>query len=288
MSLASGIRQQMKRALPPSARRLLRSVVWTSQRHFSYPYHLAKDRLKIRRCRRELERLRRESPINFDRNREPLVSVRIATYNRGRTLVERAIASVLRQSYKNFEIVVIGDHCADDTEQRINALRDPRVRFYNLWERTRYPADPASRWQVAGALPMNHATQLARGEWIAPLDDDDEFSEDHLEVLVRACLENRWEFAYGKVEMEMEPGVWRLVGRYPPIHANICHLSVLYHANLRFFDLNVTAWKLDEPGDWNLWRRMKAAGVQMGFVDQVVGKHYLEQRHRFALLEPQL
>lgn len=280
-----GIRQRMKRALPLSVRRVLRNTVWLSRRHFGYPYYLLKDRLDIRRHHRELEQLRRENPIHFEPDREPLVSVRIATYNRGRTLVERAIASVLRQTYKKFEIVVIGDYCTDETERLIQSLRDPRIRFYNLWERTRYPENPASRWQVAGALPMNYGAQLARGEWIAPLDDDDEFSEDHLEVLLRACLKSQWEFVYGKVEMEVEPGKWYLVGQYPPIHANICHLSVLYHANLRLFELDVEAWILDEPGDWNLWRRMKAAGVKMGFVDQVVGKHYLEQRHRFALLE---
>lgn len=273
----------MKQALPAGVRHVLRQVFWAAQRHYSFPFHFVRDRLVIHRWRHELERVRRTHPIRFDPGREPLVSVRIATFNRGQILVERAIASVLRQTYRNFEVIVIGDFCADDTERRILALRDPRIRFYNLWERTRYPTNPASRWQVAGALPMNYGAQLARGEWIAPLDDDDEFSEDHLEVLLRAALANRWEFVYGKVEMEMEPGKWHLVGRYPPIHANICHLSVLYHANLRFFELDVNAWKLDEPGDWNLWRRMKAAGVDMGFVDQVVGKHYLEQRHRFAL-----
>ncbi|MHC5063615.1 MAG: hypothetical protein ACYTG5_06540, partial [Planctomycetota bacterium] len=35
---------------------------------------------------------------------------------------------------------------------------------------------------------------------------------------------------------------------------------------------------IDEPGDWNLWRRFQAAGIPMGFVDHVVARHYRERR----------
>jgi glycosyltransferase involved in cell wall biosynthesis len=127
-------------------------------------------------------------------------------------------------------------------------------------------------------VPANAALDMARGKWIAWLDDDDEFSSDHLEALLARCLRSRSEFAYGVMMMEMEPGVWQPVGSYPPECGRICNASVLYGAHLRFFRYDLDAWRLREPNDWNLWKRMWGAGVRMEFVDRVVGKHFQEHR----------
>jgi glycosyltransferase involved in cell wall biosynthesis len=129
---------------------------------------------------------------------------------------------------------------------------------------------------VAGVFPVNKGLELASGQWIAHLDDDDEFSEEHLELLLKHTLEHDYEMVYGIIQTEIEPGKWTKVGSYPPEEGKICRLSALYDAKLRFFKYNPNSWKYGEPADWNLWRRMKEAGVKIGFVDKVVGKHYLE------------
>ncbi len=56
-------------------------------------------------------------------------------------------------------MLIVGDHCTDDTAERIAALGDPRIRFINLPARGVYPAEPFARWCVAGAAPMNHALE---------------------------------------------------------------------------------------------------------------------------------
>src|SRR5713226_5860303 len=81
----------------------------------------------------------------------PLVTVIVATYNRSRLLTERCIPSILGQSYDNLELIIVGDGCTDDTEELLSQLNDPRLRFYNLPERGRYPSDPLRRLMVAGA-----------------------------------------------------------------------------------------------------------------------------------------
>ena len=211
---------------------------------------------------------------------EPLVTVRIATYNRGPLVVDRAIASALRQTYERLEILVIGDHCDEPTERAVRSVNDPRLRFINLAARGLYPTDPVQRWRVAGTAPMNAALAIAQGAWIAPCDDDDEITDDHVEVLLREARQRGLEFVWSKAKMEVEPGEWVVVGSSPLQWGCITHGSVLYASGLRFLRHNENSWKLGEVGDWNLWRRMQAAGVKMGFVDQVTYRHYLETFQR--------
>ena len=84
---------------------------------------------------------------------EPLVSVCVATMDRADMLVERAIRSLRAQTYRNLQIVVVGDHCLDDTGTKLSALRDDRIGSENLPERGPYPPPGPDRWRVAGAMP---------------------------------------------------------------------------------------------------------------------------------------
>lgn len=210
---------------------------------------------------------------------DPLVSVLIPTFNRSGLLCERAIPSVLAQTYKNFELLVVGDGCTDDTHERMAEIKDPRVRFVNLPERGRYPARKYDRWRVAGTFPANRAMELARGDWMAPLDDD-EFTPDHIEVLLRAAQERRLEMVYGKVRAQTFVGPWRTVGSWPLREKRISRIATLCHASLKVFPYDINAWRYSEPGDWNMWRRMRDAGVRIGFVDTIVGIHHLEGGQR--------
>ncbi len=129
---------------------------------------------------------------------------------------------------------------------------------------------------VAGTAPANLAIEMARGRWLAILDDDDEFTPNHIELLLSACLTRRLEFAYGIVDMELPSGVWQPVGAYPPEYGSICNMSVMFGAHIRFFRYDINAWRLDLPGDWHLWNRMRRVGVRMGFVPTIIGRHYRE------------
>lgn len=227
-----------------------------------------------RRRNKKLVEQSRVSANKIVRNKKPLVSVLICTYNKSRELTERAIPSVLRQTYDNFEIIVVGDHCTDDTAQQLARFNDDRIHFCNIPQRGEYPSSPRDMWLVAGTVPRNKAIELCSGEWITPLDDDDEFTKDHIEVLLNCALKNDYEFVYGIVKMIWEETRVELVGSYPLAVNCIAHLSVLYDAKLKFFTYDTEAWKYKEAADWNLWRRMKEAGVRIGFLDQLVGIHY--------------
>jgi len=232
--------------------------------------------------RRHRLALLRETP-EYERlwtEREPLITVRIATLNAADRLIARPVASVLRQTYEHFEIVVVGDACTDDTAERLARLNDPRIRFFNLESRPPYPDRAWWRWMVAGSPGMNLGAEVARGSWIAPLDDDDEFSDDHLEVLLKDALENRRELVYGLAEREwIDTGERDIVGEYPPTLGAITMQAALYLQSLStIFPYDTKSWLSEEPGDWNLVRRMMEAEVRIGFVDHVVSRLWSTHR----------
>jgi hypothetical protein len=269
------------RSLSPSARLELEDQLEAEAR-----CNLAHRRLSRARAESERETLRRlrdgrDVCWPEESAADPLVTIRIPTFDRGPLVVRRAISSALAQTYRNLEVLVVGDGATPETVEAIAAVRDPRLRFVNV-PRPDYPDDPERRWQVAGTNAVNHALEIARGAWIAPLDDDDEFTPDHVELLLSLAIEYRLEMVYGQSLMEQPDGSWSVVGSWPPQQGGLCHGSALYAADLRFFKYDPEAWRVHEPGDWNLWHRMLDAGVRMGNVEQVVYRHYQEARHRTA------
>jgi glycosyltransferase involved in cell wall biosynthesis len=193
-------------------------------------------------------------------------------------LCERALPSVLRQTYPHWEVVVVGDACSDDTAGRIAELGEPRIRYHNRPVRGEYPNDPRQRWLVGGIPPMNLAADMARGRWIAPLDDDDEWADDHIEVLLAAARSERAELAYGRLRALLrEPPVEAQIGAWPPRLGDFGFQGAIYNAALRSFHYDMACRFLDEPGDWNLARRMWEAGVRFTFVERVVGTWHHER-----------
>jgi glycosyltransferase involved in cell wall biosynthesis len=82
---------------------------------------------------------------------KPTLSIIIATYNRSH-LLRHAIQSVLRSTFQDWELLVIGDACTDDSEACVLAFNDARIRFHNL---------PHNVGEQSG--PNNVGTSMARG-----------------------------------------------------------------------------------------------------------------------------
>jgi glycosyltransferase involved in cell wall biosynthesis len=104
----------------------------------------------------------------------PLVSVVMPTFNRAQ-LLERALASALKQTYRKLEIIVVDDASRDDTAAVVRNAGDDRVRYI------RHDANKG------GSAARNTGIRAALGEYIAFLDDDDEWepakTEEQLKVL---------------------------------------------------------------------------------------------------------
>ncbi len=207
---------------------------------------------------------------------EPLVSICVGTYNRGELLVERCVSSLLAQTYQNIEIIVVGDCCTDDTEARMAAVHDPRVRFVNLAQQGDYPPDGPNRWMVAGSATMNKALELAEGDFVCHLDDDDEFMPDKVEKLVRFIQQQRTHFVWHPFEYQLGDYTWQANPALELELGKVTTSAIFYHRWLKRIPWDVEAWRFGEPGDWNRVRRLKYIGMQYQRYDEVLIKHYRE------------
>ena len=104
-----------------------------------------------------------------------MISVIIPTYNREET-IEKSIRSVLTQTYKDFELLVIDDGSTDNTRLIVESIRDDRIRYYYQ--------------ENAGACAArNKGVALSIGEFVAFHDSDDVWKPDKLEKQIRVIKE---------------------------------------------------------------------------------------------------
>ena len=100
----------------------------------------------------------------------PLVSVLIPTFNRARYF-QKALKSILNQSYENMQVIVINDG-GQDVSDIVESFYDSRILFINRKE------------NYGKAYSLNEALKHAEGKYVAYLDDDDIYYPEHLETLV--------------------------------------------------------------------------------------------------------
>ncbi len=118
----------------------------------------------------------------------PLFSIIIPTYNRSNEL-RRALLSVLNQTFKNFEIIVIDDGSTDDTSDMIKFNFHESV-FYFKIENFGGPSKP-----------RNIGIKLAKGDWVAFLDADDWWDENKLEICFK-YINIETDFLYHKLKIK--------------------------------------------------------------------------------------
>lgn len=100
----------------------------------------------------------------------PFFTVVIPTHNRAELLKE-AIQSVLEQTFKDFELIVVDDHSSDNTKDVVASFGNDHNIIYMMNDRTK-----------GGAGARNTGIFEAKGEWIAFLDDDDVWLPKKLEL----------------------------------------------------------------------------------------------------------
>jgi glycosyltransferase involved in cell wall biosynthesis len=213
--------------------------------------------LAIQRFRHELEYTDRPG-YNC---KNLLISIYCPTYNRSRLLFNRAISSVLSQTYQNWEMIIVGDCCTDDTPVIVDLVDDKRVKFINLPSRKkRYPETPDNHWFCGPVVAANHGLNMCRGKWIARIDDDDIWTPNHLDILLTMAQMLDAEFissAYGTPDGTVYAEGNDVGG----------HSSWLYRSYLRHMKYNIDCWRKsnNRVNDLDLADRFRKAGVRIRY-----------------------
>lgn len=203
-------------------------------------------------------------------SQQPLVTAIIATYNRAH-IVGEAIESILHQTYRNIDLVVVDDGSKDDTAHKLEEYGE-RIRVIRQKN-----AGPAAAW--------NRGIEAARGEIITFLGSDDiwlpTFVERQVAVLEKAgesvpcSLANGWlrfatgkgitSFEYAMLGAECEQGIWTNVpevlatrfvafGQMIAIRRKAFERIGLFDENLRYLEDYDLAIRLSLDGPWGFVR----------------------------------
>jgi glycosyltransferase involved in cell wall biosynthesis len=187
---------------------------------------------------------------------EPRVTILLPTHNRADVL-GYAVRSALWQTETNFELLIVGDGCTDDTAQVVAGFDDARIRWFDL------PKAPFS-----GYANRNVALRQARGRYVAYAQHDDLWFPDHLERVIAALEASGAEWGYSRP-------LWVMDGTMLPFSIDLTHDNELAHfthvenvipsscvAHERQALVRAGYWPEDVPSvaDWHCWRRILATG----------------------------
>lgn len=198
----------------------------------------------------------------------PLVSVVLPVYN-GAADVSRAVASILAQTYDNFELIAIDDGSKDNSYSILQSISDPRLRFFR-------------QENMGLAATLNRGITLARGRYIARQDQDDLSHPDRLAKQV-AFMEANPECALLGTSADIWVGDQPAVRSHdhPTEHGLLCfdllfnnpfvHSSVMMR---RDAVLTIGGYTADPsrqpPEDYELWSRMARQYRVANLVDRLL------------------
>lgn len=132
--------------------------------------------------------------IVIDKENSPLVTVIIPTYKRTVEYLSRAVESVMKQTYKNIEIIVIDDS-PDSYGERLriksymSSIESDRVHYYQ------------NETNMGGSLARNRGISHAKGAFVSFLDDDDEYMETKIEKQVKFMLYGKFDLSFSDMIM---------------------------------------------------------------------------------------
>ena len=119
---------------------------------------------------------------------DDLISIIMPSFNTGKYITE-TIESVLAQSYKNWELIIVDDCSSDNTDEIVNTyLSDDRIHYFK------------NEKNSGAAFSRNTALREAKGKWIAFLDSDDLWMPEKLEKQLSFMKSNGYFFSYTDYE----------------------------------------------------------------------------------------
>jgi glycosyltransferase involved in cell wall biosynthesis len=199
----------------------------------------------------------------------PLVSIIIPTYNHAHFLHE-ALQSVCDQTFSDWEALVINNYSEDDTIEVVKAFNDSRIHLENF------------KNNGVIAASRNHGIGMARGEYLAFLDSDDTWFLEKLSICITILEDGRDLVCHGLHWF----GNRSERDQYYGPASRSTYDALLYKGNCIATSATIVRRGLVEAvggfseslevvtaEDYHLWLKLSQAGIEMTFVDQVLGSY---------------
>lgn len=155
------------------------------------------------------------------------ISIVIPTFNSEKT-IERCLATILEQSFTDYEIIIQDGQSTDNTLAIISKFKDSRIRIFSEKDSGVYDA-------------MNKSMLRTKGEWLYFLGSDDSLYDSNvLETVYRKLIITTASVVYGNVKLIGERGVLKgdinnLYKGFTPVEElftnNICHQAIFYKSS---------------------------------------------------------
>lgn len=204
------------------------------------------------------------------------VSIIVPCYNQAQYL-DTALQSVLLQTYKDWECIIINDGSTDNTEQigKLWQDKDKRFRYYV---------------KENGGLSnaRNYGIERALGTYILPLDADDYLSDNYLEMCVQEMELKNTKLVYGKIEQfGKRTGAWNFKAySYTNLLVSNCiHCTAMYRKE---------DWKriggYDETmkyglEDWEFWVQILQKDDQVTMLDSITFYYRIKDESMITLMD---
>ena len=184
-------------------------------------------------------------------------SIIIPTYNRAH-LIENTINTVLGQTYKNFELLVVDDGSADNTEEVVKKM---------IAEKPQYKITYIKQNNSERAVARNNGLKRSGGDYVLFFDSDDTLYDNHLFVAEKNILENktpefihlRYDIKNSKGEITKEGPVYNTSPNADLIFGNFLSCNgVFIRKDIALKNQFNEDRKLSAMEDWELWLRLCA------------------------------
>lgn len=204
-----------------------------------------------------------------------LVSIIIPTYNRA-DLIGETLDSILAQTYKNWECIVVDDHSSDNTQAVVS-------QFTNKDSRIQYHIRPGNRPKGANSC-RNYGFELSKGEFINWFDSDDLMHPDFIELKLDCIKEHNTDFVISKTlgfahpktqDIKEDYSEFYTYKHYPVTHYNyvsqlvnwltydfFCKRALV--ADLRFNE------HLKSAQEYNFFAKVSLKSINYGLIDEVL------------------
>lgn len=207
---------------------------------------------------------------------EKLVSVIIPTYNRAQ-LISETIDSVLNQTYKRVEIIIIDDGSTDKTEEVVKKKNDERIKYFKFGH------------SGLPAVARNQGLKLAKGEYVSFLDSDDLWYPQKLKRCLKE-LESGVDLVSHGMRYIKDGKYWKDVMCGPARMAGYSNL--LYNGNCIAISATVIrkeclerVFGFDEnpaivsAEDYDLWLKLAKGKILIFFINDVLGEYICHDKN---------